>query len=61
MRQNNPVQNNYKKVVNFIKPYFTGVTDIAWAVGTSALILLYPLAISILDDRFLKKKAKQNE
>lgn len=34
------------------------IKDAAWAIGISALFIAYPLAISVLDDRFILSKSK---
>ena len=34
------------------------IKDVAWAIGISALFIAYPLAISVLDDRFILSKSK---
>jgi hypothetical protein len=32
----------------------SAISNSLWILGTSALIILYPIALGILDDRFLK-------
>lgn len=45
------LENLFKSGVGIIK-------DAAWAIGISILFIGYPIAISVLDDRFILSKAK---
>lgn len=45
------IENVLKKGVDTIK-------DASWAIGVSALFIAYPIAISVLDDRFILSKSK---
>ena len=51
----------YKNVSQILTKVEERASTIAWAAGAGALLIAYPLAIAILDDRFLAKKGiKQN-
>ena len=52
----NWINQRIKGVSNVLSKTLTFTKDIAWAVGTTVLIVGYPLALSILDDRYIRKK-----
>ena len=42
-------------VTKVLTSVYDKTKDVAWAVGTTIFIVAYPLALSILDDRYLKE------
>lgn len=45
----------YKGVTKILGQVQEKVSQVGWAVGATTVLIIYPLAISILDHRFLKK------
>ena len=50
--------NSIRSLSNILKSSVNAIKDAAWAIGVSILFVGYPIAISVLDDRFLLSKAK---
>ena len=48
-----------EKILDAAKNCYNRVVDVAWIVGVSAIIIAYPIAISVLDDRFIMSKMRQ--
>lgn len=43
---------------NILKNGVDAIKDAAWTIGVSILFVAYPIAISVLDDRFILSKSK---
>ena len=48
--------NRYKNVTKLLSTWQNKASSIAWTIGAGILLIGYPLAIGILDDRFLATK-----
>ena len=48
--------NRYKNVSKLLSDWTKSATNVAWAVGAGVLLIGYPLAIAILDDRYILSK-----
>ena len=48
--------NRYKNVSKLLSEWTKNASNVAWAVGAGVLLIGYPLAISILDDRYIYSK-----
>lgn len=46
----------YKGVTKILSAVQDKIATVGWAAGAATILVVYPLAISILDHRFLKKK-----
>ena len=64
MQQEEPkswIFRRYVNVTSLLKGWSNVASAVGWAIGAGAIFLVYPMAIGIIDERYLRKQGVKVE